>query len=63
MGPGWVLILTLWNYEHGPVAVDVLTCLQVQGRVAAGIVVLVERDDGTIQPIRRARCRRIAADT
>lgn len=57
-GVEWVLLLTLWNFEHGPVSVDPETCLRVQGRVAAGMWVVVDRDDGTSTLVRRARCIR-----
>jgi len=57
-GSGWIILLTLWNYESGPVEVDPLTCWQIQGRVAAGMMVIAERNDGTVIPIRRARCIR-----
>ena len=54
----WLLIISLMNYEFGPVPVDQITCRSVEARVAAGLLVIVERDSGAVMPIRRARCIR-----
>ena len=54
----WVLMLTLWNFEHGPLHINPVMCLHIQARVAAGMWVVVEREDGTSTILRRARCIR-----